>query len=75
MAETYEEMNKWAEQNEMKDYIVQCSSVVVKEYHVQAKNKEDAKDKWAESDFIGCEQTDEMSTQIEQIWEKENANR
>ena len=56
----------------MKDYIVKCSSIVVKEYTVKAKSEEDARDKWAESRFISCEETDEMSTQIEEVWEQED---
>ena len=58
--------------NECKNYIVKCSSIVVKEYTVKAKSEEEARNRWAESDFIGCEQTDEMSTQIEEVWEQED---
>ena len=60
------------QEDKMKDYIVKCSSIVVKEYTVKAKSEEDARDKWAESRFISCEETDEMSTQIEEVWEQED---
>ena len=74
MTETYEEMNKWAEQNEknnMKQYIVSSSAIVLNEYTIEAESKEQAKDKWEQGEYIGFERKEEVSEQFEGVKENE----
>ena len=67
-------MNKWAEQNEknnVKQYIVSSSAVVLNEYTVEAESEEQAKDKWERGDYIGFERKEEVSEQFEGVKENE----
>jgi len=54
----------------MKEYIVKTSSILVEEFTVEAKSEDEARDKWCESDYKDVKQTDQMSTQIEEVKEK-----
>ena len=55
----------------MKEYIVSSSAIVLNEYTVQAKSKEEAKDKWEQGDYIGFERKEEVSEQFEGVKENE----
>jgi len=54
----------------MKEYIVMTSSILVEEFTVEAKSADEARDKWCEGDYTDVKQTDQMSTQIEEVKEK-----
>lgn len=74
MTQTYEQMTKWAEQNEknnMKQYIVSSSAIVLNEYTIEAESEEQAKDKWEQGDYIGFERKEEVSEQFEGVKENE----
>ena len=74
MTQTYEQMTKWAEQNEknnIKQYIVSSSAIVLNEYTIEAESKEQAKDKWEQGDYIGFERKEEVSEQFEGVKENE----
>ncbi len=53
-----------------KEYIVMTSSILVEEFTVEAKSADEARDKWCEGDYTDVKQTDQMSTQIEEVKEK-----
>tara|TARA_B100000900_G_scaffold291858_1_gene250743 strand:+ start:1362 stop:1526 length:165 start_codon:yes stop_codon:yes gene_type:complete len=54
----------------MTEYIVKTSSILVEEFTVEAKSQDEARDKWCEGDYLDVKQTDQMSTQIEEVKEK-----
>ena len=58
-------------ENEMKEYIVTSSAIVLNEYTIKAKSEEQAKDKWEQSDYIGFERKEEVSEQFEGVKENE----
>jgi len=53
-----------------KEYIVQTSKIVVENYTIFAKSEDDARNKWSENKFKKVEKIDELSQQIEQVWEE-----
>ena len=53
----------------MKKYIVQTSSILVEEYTIDAKSEDDARDKWSCGEYLYVKPTDQMSSQIERVWE------
>ena len=54
----------------MKEYIIRTSSILVEDFTIEAKSEEEAKDKWCEGEYLDVEQTDQINTQIENVWEK-----
>jgi len=54
----------------MKEYIVMTSSILVEEFTVEAKSADEARDKWCDGYHKDVKQTDQMSTQIEEVREK-----
>ena len=70
MTQTYEQMNKWAEKNEMKEYIVTSSAIVLNEYTIKAKSEKQARDKWEQGDYIDFEER-KVGEQFEGVKENE----
>lgn len=56
----------------MKQYIVSSSAIVLNEYTIVAKSKEQAQDKWEQGEYIGFERIEEVSEQFEGVKEKED---
>ena len=54
----------------MREYIVKTSSILVEEFTVEAKSADDARDEWCAGNYTDVKQTDQMSTQIEEVKEK-----
>lgn len=53
----------------MTEYIVKTSSILFEEFKVKAKSRDEALDKWCEGDYLDVKQTDQISTQIEEVYD------
>ena len=56
----------------MKTFIVKTSSILVEEFTIEAKSDDEARDKWCCGEYLDVQQTDQMSSQIEDTWEKKS---
>ena len=54
----------------MTEYIVKTSATLIEEFVVEAKSKDEAKDKWCKSDYLDVQQTEINDPQIEEVREK-----
>jgi len=56
----------------VKTFIVKTSSILVEEFTIEAKSDDEARDKWCCGEYLDVQQTDQMSSQIEDTWEKKS---
>ena len=54
----------------MKTFIVKTSSIRVEEFTIEADSDDEARDKWCCGEYLDVKQTDQMSSQIEDVREE-----